>query len=167
MVGMLTLRPTKLLARRLGIAVPAKPPPVANRVADWCAHEFRARRFKYLIFVNTASLYPVVTFARGVTDDHELITRLVETLKLNFEGTELEFQYQRRIAPELAEVQWAPIPDRSIMGSMNELIAMAKDHLEERDEAPVELGRWLGQSPLSALGMDSPDRVFPKLGGTG
>ena len=107
MAGMLTIRPTKMLARRLGIELPATPPAVANRVADWCAHEFRTQRFKYLIFFNTASLYPVLTYARGVTDDHELIERLVEAVKLNLEGTKLEFQYQRWIAPELAAVQWA------------------------------------------------------------
>lgn len=161
---MLTIRPTKLLARRLGIGLPATPPVVTNRVADWCAHEFRAQRYKYLIFFNTASLYPVLTHARGVTDDSELIKRLLAAVRLNFEGTELEFHYQRWIAPELAAVQWAPIPDRSIMGSMNDLILMAKYHLENRDESPVELSRLLARTPMSVLGMNSPDRVFPTLG---
>ena len=36
--------------------------------------------------------------------------------------------------------------------------------LEERDKPPVELGSWLAESPMSALGMNSPDRVFPRLG---
>ena len=165
MAGMLTIRPTKMLARRLGIELPATPPAVSNRVADWCAHEFRTQRFKYLIFFNTASLYPVLTYARGVTDDHELIERLTEAMKLNLEGTKLEFQYQRWIAPELAAVQWAPIPDRSIMGSMNDLILMAKYHLKYEGDSPVELSRKLAQAPMSMLGMRSPDRVFPTLGG--
>ena len=163
---MLTIRPTKLLARRLGIALPAVPPTVANRVADWCAHEFRTGRFKYLIFFNTASLYPVLTYARGVADDHDLIKRLTEAVKLNFAGTELEFHYQRWIAPELATVQWAPIPDRSVMGSMNDLILMTKYHLENRDESLEELSRKLAKAPMSLLGMNSPDRVFPTLGGS-
>ena len=65
---MLTIRPTKILARRLGIELPKAPPVVTNRVADWCAHEFRVARYRYLIFCNTASLYPVVMMATGVTD---------------------------------------------------------------------------------------------------
>ncbi len=107
---MLTIRPTKMLARRLGIELPVTPPLVTNRVADWCTHEFRVSRHRYLLFCNTAALYPVVTYAGGVTDDHGLIERLVDGLKLCLVGTELEFQFQRWIVPELAVVQWAPMP---------------------------------------------------------
>lgn len=162
---MLTIRPTKMLARRLGIELPDAPPVVTNRVADWCAHEFRVSRHRYLIFCNTAALYPVVAYARGVTDDHSLIERLVEALKLNFEGTELDSHYRRWITPELAVVQWAPIPGKSILGSMNDLIFMAKCHLEDDELSSVEVSRRLAEAPMSALGMNSPDRVFPTLGG--
>lgn len=62
----LTIRPTKMLARRLAIALPPAPPAVANRVADWCEHEFRVGRYRYLMFCSTASLYPVVGFGPEV-----------------------------------------------------------------------------------------------------
>jgi len=159
----LTIRPTKMLARRLGLELPRNVPTVTNRVADWCAHEFRAGRFRYLMFCNTASLYPVVSYARGVNDDHTLIERLVVTLRLNLTEADLEYQLLQRIVPELATVQWAPIPDRSILGSINEMIFMATFELAEGGKAPVELSRWLARSPMSALGMNSPDRVFPRL----
>jgi len=162
---MLTVRPTKTLARRLGFDVPQVPPLVANRVADWCVHEFRSGRFRYLIFCNTASLFPVVTHARGVVDDHTLIERLVSALKLMLVGGEVELQFQRWIEPELSEVQWAPIPDRAILGSINDMISMAKYALAQRDDSPVELSRWLAQSPMSVLGGHSPDRIFPTLVG--
>ena len=161
---MLTIRPTKMLARRLGIGLPAVPPVVTNRVADWCAHEFRVGRYRYLMFCNTASLYPVAIYARGVTDDNELIHRLVDALKQSLMGTELEFQFQRWIVPELTEVQWAPIPGRSVLGGMNEMIFAAKYGIMERDYSPVELSRWLAETPLATLGMNSPKRVFPTLG---
>lgn len=162
---MLTIRPTKMLAKRLRLEVPSVPPPVANRVADWGAHEFRVGHYRYLIFFNTASLYPVLTHGKGVTDEHDLITRLADSVKLVMCGTELEFHYQRWIAPELGEVQFAPIPDRSIMGSMNDLISMAKYHLAYRDESPVELSLKLATSPMGIFGMNSPGEVFRKLRG--
>ena len=160
---MLTLRPTKMLARRLGLTVPAAPPPVPNRVADWCVHEFRAARHRYLLFWNTAAFYPVLTHGTGVRDEHDLIVRLTAGLKHVLGGTELEFHYQRWIVPELAAVQWAPIPSRSVLGTMNDLMLMAKYHLENREESPVELSRLLAQAPLSALGMNSPERAFRTL----
>lgn len=162
---MLTIRPTKMLARRMGMRAPEVAPPVANRVADWCAHEFRCQRYRYLIFCNTASLYPVVTHAREVRDDDALIERLVAALRVTFVGGALEFQFERWIAPELSAVQWAPIPDRSILSSINELIFLAKYELENRDASPASLSRWLAQVPMTALGGNSPDRVFPALAG--
>ncbi len=44
------------------------------------------------------------------------------------------------------------------------MINMAGYSLEQRDEAPADLSRWLAESPMSALGGNSPDRVFPRLG---
>lgn len=159
---MLTLRPTKMLARRLGIAVPTSPPPVANRVADWCVHEFRDGGHRFLILVNTASLYPLVLHGRGVNDEATLVRRCGESLQLNFVGTPLEFQYQRWIAPELTAVQWSPIPDKAVLSSINEMILMARHGM---DKSPVELSQWLAETPMKVIGHDSPDRVFPKLRG--
>jgi hypothetical protein len=164
---MLTIRPTLMLARRLHITVPRTPPPVANRVADWCAHQFNVGHTRYLIFCHTVSLYPVITHARGVTDENDLIKRLVETLRSSLTGTELEFQYQRWIAPEWTQVQWAPIPGRAILGSINELVYGAKAGAAWDKCSPVELGPKLAKTPMKVLGWNSPDRVFPKLtGGT-
>lgn len=162
---MLTIRPTKMLARRLGIELPTASPVVTNRVADWCVHEFRVSRHRYLIFCNTASLYPVVMQARGVTDDQSLIRRLVGGLHVCLGGTELASQFQRRIMSELPMTQWAPIPGKSILGSINELIFQAGYGLRNRDYSPVELSRWLAKTPMTALGGNSPDRVFPTLRG--
>jgi hypothetical protein len=162
---MLTLRPTKMLANKLKLTVPAVPPPVKNRVADWCVHEFREGGFRYLMFCNTASLYPLVTYGRGVTDDGSLIDCAIEAMKNSLMGTELEFQFQRWIVPELGVVQWAPIPDKAVLSSVNEMISHARYGIIHRDYSPVEMSRWLAQTPMKAIGYNSPDRVFPGLRG--
>lgn len=162
---MMTIRPTKMLARRLRLGVvPDGMPVVTNRVADWCAHEFMVSRWVFLIFCNTASLYPVLTEARGVTDDDALSRRLAETLRLNLADGPHAFAYGRWIAPATAVVEWAAIPDRSVLGSINDLIFAAKWGLRD-GMSPLELSRRLAQTPLSILGMNSPERVFPKIAG--
>lgn len=160
---MLTLRPTKMLARRLRLEVPATPPPVKNRLADWCVHEYRDRGYRYLMLLNTASLYPLVTHARGVNDETSLIQRCIEAMNINFSGTDLEFQYQRFIVPELMSVQWAPIPDKAVLSSLSEMIMHSRYGL---DKSPVELSCWLARTPMKAIGYNSPNRVFPNLAGT-
>jgi hypothetical protein len=99
-----------------------------------------------------------------VTDEQSLIRRLLGGLEVCLAGTKLEFQFQRWILPELISTQWAPIPGKSILGSLNDLIFQARHGLENRDYTPVELSRWLAATPMSALGMNSPERVFPTLG---
>lgn len=160
---MLTLRPTKMLARRLHLTVPAAPPPVTNRVADWCAHEFTAERHRYLLFWNTAAFLPVLVSGRGVRDDRDLIMRLIDGLKLVMSGNDLESHFQRWIVPELGEVQWAPIPSRSVLGTMNDFMIMAKHHLTERNQSPMEISRLMAGAPMSALGMNSPAEAFRSL----
>lgn len=95
-------------------------------------------------------------------DEGALIERYVETMRLNFAGSEFEFLFERKIVPELAEVQWAPIPDRAVLGSLNEMILMARYGM---DKSPVEISQWLAQTPMKVLGGNLPARVFPKLGG--
>ena len=164
---MMTIRPTKMLARKLRLgAVPDAVPVVTNRVADWCAHEFLVSRRRYLIFCNTASLYPVVTEARGVTDADMFVMRLQAALRLNLADGPHAFAYERWIAPCEAEVQWAPIPDRSVLGSINDLIFAAKFGLRD-GKSLAEMSGRLAQTPLTVLGMNSPDRVFPKISGGG
>ncbi len=118
-----------------------------NRAADWCAHEFWFSRRRYLMFCNTASLLPVVTEARRVTDDASLVARVVATLRLNLAGGPYAFVYERCIAPNTMSAQWASVPNRSVLGAMNELIFMAKFGLED-GLSPIELSPWLAETPL-------------------
>jgi hypothetical protein len=134
-------------------------------VADWCAHEFRVSRHRYLIFCNTAALYPVVMMASGVTDGPKLAARLMGGLQTCLRGGEVEIRFRQRILVEMPVIQWAPIPDKSVLGSINELVFAAKCRLEDRDCGPEELSRWLARTPMTILGGNSPDRMFPKLGG--
>ena len=41
--------------------------------ADWSAHLFTAERTQYILISNTASLYSMVMFGRGITDDCRFI----------------------------------------------------------------------------------------------
>ena len=159
--AVITLRPTKILARKLGITIPEAPPPVPSRIADWCAHTFRLGREPWLVFCNTASLYPVFARASGVHDDESLMRRaggmVEQVLKTNCPTQHAAF------AAELTEFQWAPIPDRSVLGSISDLIYLAKPSFDDPNLMPAVLSAKLGQTPMSALGMNRPARAFASL----
>ena len=157
-----TIRPTKKLARQLGISVPRLPVPVPSRVADWCAHTFLRGDEQWLIFCNTASLYPVFAGAANVTDGESLARRLggmvLGVLKTNGYATQSEI-FER----ELTGFQFTPIPDRSVLGSISELIWLAEAWLDDVDLTPAVLSRHLGETPMSALGMNRPARALSSL----
>lgn len=161
----LTIRPTALLARRLRIPVPRTLPPVTNRVADWCAHEFQWGRNRFLFFCNTATVFPVVTHGAGVVDEASLIRRLIDSLRQNLRGTDHEFKFERWIVPELGSAQFAPIPGKTVLSSINELILAAKTCAEFDGCSPIELGSRLAETPMKVIGYSSPERAFANLTG--
>lgn len=159
---MLTIRPTKMLARQLGIEPPAGMQPVPSRTADWCAHSFTFRRRRWLAFCNTASLYPVFAHAQGVNDGETLARRLagmaIQVLRQNDHAVQAT-----RLEGEMDAIQWAPIPDRTVLGSMNDHVAVARSWLADPGLTPATLSRELGQMPMSALGMNHPAQALAKL----
>ena len=159
---MFTLRPTKKLARQLGLTIPAEPPPVVSRVADWCAHIFPLGDEPWLIFCNTASLYPVFASSAGVTDGESLVRRaggmILQVLRDNRHSLQADI-----LERELTQYQWAPIPGRSVLGSINELIWLGEAWFDDDALTPAVLSDQLGKTPMSALGMNNPTRAFTTL----
>lgn len=159
---MLTIRPTKVLARQLGINVPADMPTVPSLIADWCAHSFTFRRRHWLIFCNTASLYPVFAHAKGINDGETLARRLGGMVPHVIRETG-HTDHAELFEGELSAVQWASIPGRSVLGSMNDLVYLAGAWLGDPDLTPSALSHKLGQTPMSALGMNRPIQAFASL----
>lgn len=158
----LTLRPTKKLARQLAISVPPLAPVVPSRVSDWCAHTFLQGGHPWLIFCNTASLYPVFASAAGVTDGEALARRLggmvPAVLKTNGFSTQAKI-FERL----LIDYQFAPIPDRAVLSSISELIWLSERWFDDVDLTPAKLSSKLGITPMSTLGMNSPERALASL----
>ena len=51
-----------------------------NPCADWSAHLFVAERTQYILVANTASLYTMVMYGWGITDESEFFKRAIEYL---------------------------------------------------------------------------------------
>ena len=64
------------------------------------------------------------------------------------------FVYQRFIAPASGTVNFAKALNRSVTGSMNDLIGHAKYWLENDEFSPFDIGFKLNETPMSALTND-------------
>jgi len=163
------LRLSQTLAKKLKEDTLPSVPPDANPYADWSAHLFRADRTQYIIVSNTKSLYSVVMYGKGITDYSDFIDRALSSLREFMEADGQAFVYQRFIAPTGRSVRFAKALNRSVTGSMNELVKFAKFLLEEGELAPFDIGFKLNDFLLSALapskkdGYGKPNEAFKAL----
>jgi hypothetical protein len=129
-----------------------------NPFADWSAHLFIADRTQYILLSNTKSLYSTVMYARGITDDRCFIERALSGLRESLEDDGQAFVYRRLIAPASGTVQFARALDRSVTGSMNELIAHATGLLVEGELSPFDVGSRLNNVLLSAIAVSGTEK---------
>jgi len=128
-----------------------------NPFVDWSAHLFVADRTQYVIVTNSQSLYSTVLFGKGIRNDSELIERAVGSIREFMENDSQGFVYRRFVAPHSAAVSFAKALNRSVTGSMNELIIHAKVWLTEGGLAPHDVGFKLNDVLLSSLATSKAD----------
>jgi hypothetical protein len=140
-----------------------------NPFADWSAHLFIADRAQYILLTNTRSLYSVVMFGKGVTNGSYFIERALSNIREFMEADGQGFVYHRFIVPATGSVRFAKALDRSVTGSMNDLVKHATFWLAPGDIAPFEIGFRLNEIPMSALAPSKscpygiPREVFKEL----
>jgi hypothetical protein len=125
-----------------------------NPYADWSAHLFTVAPTQYIIVANTRALYSVVVYGKGITGYSEFISRALSALREFMEDDGQSFVYQRFIAPTSGSVRFAKALDRSVTGSVNELVKVATYYLEDDEMSPHDLGFKLNDVLLSALGTE-------------
>ena len=129
-----------------------------NPYADWSAHLFLVDRTQYIILSNTKSLYSIVMFGKGLTDDGRFIERALSNLREFMEDDGQEFIYRRFIAPASTTVHFAKALDRAVTGSMNDLINHASAMLVGGELSPFDVGFKLNDVLLSAIAPSKADR---------
>ena len=90
-------------------------------------------------------------YGKGITDGGVFIDRALSTIREFMKDDEQQFIYQRFIAPASGSVRVAKALDRSVTGSINELVKFATFLLETGDISPHEVGFKLNDVLLSAL----------------
>jgi hypothetical protein len=122
-----------------------------NPFADWSAHLFVANRTQYILLSNTKSLYSTVMYGRGITDDGHFIDCALSSIRQFMEDDGQESIYRRFVAPASGSVRFARALDRSVTGSMNELIRHAAVWLTEGELSPLDVSFRLNEILLSVL----------------
>jgi hypothetical protein len=157
-------RLSQKLAKKLKIASLKPAPADPNPFADWSAHLFTADRAQYLILTNTLSLYSTVIYGRGIVNDSQFLDRALSAIREFMVDDGQEFIFRKFVAPASGTVRFASALNRSVTGSMNDLVYHAKFWLVETELSPFDTSFKLNEIPFSSLNYGNPREEFKALG---
>jgi hypothetical protein len=157
------IRLTTKLAAKVKVKTLASLPPDANLLADWTANLFTVGRAQHVIATNTASLYSFLFPGRGLASERQFVTGFLESLQLFLAADELHLDYQQWIEPTAHQIQFSKALDRSVMGSMNELVFHARHWLEGGELSLNEIASRLNDTPFSSLEYGNPRESIQEL----
>jgi hypothetical protein len=131
-----------------------------NPLADWSAGLFLVGRTQYIPVSNTKSLYSTVLPGKGVTDESCFIERAFGGIREFMEAEGRRGVYERLVGHASGSVRFAKALNRSVTGSMNDLMKHAAYWLAEGRISPLEISARLNETPMSALKQDGSTHGF-------
>ena len=102
-------------------------------------------------------------FGRGITNDWHFLDRMTTYMGEFIRDDGFGFIYERLIVPSMERVSFSKALNRSVTGSMNDLVFMAKTRLVEREVSPYDVSFWLNEVPMSYIQMGRPKDAFQSL----
>jgi tetratricopeptide (TPR) repeat protein len=160
---MMIIRLTQKLAKKIKVDSTVAAPPAENPFADWTANLFTVGRTQYIILTHSASLYSAVFYGRGINESGIFIDHALTALREQMEDEGHGDIFQKHIAPLAGNIQFSKTGDRSLLGSMNELVQHSQFILA--DESPAGASAKLNKIPMGALQYKYPRDAVAKLAG--
>jgi hypothetical protein len=160
---MLVLRCTQQLLRRIGKTPPTVVPESTTRLGDWYGTAFHVGRRRYALFIPERTRLPIVLDAaelkRVSATLSERLGQVLATL-----GVDARAIAEERAA--MTEVVFAPTRSRSLLGSLNDFVSMARVWMSRRHPIPLlELSLDLAEVPVGPLKFARPcDETLELLG---
>ena len=160
---MMIVRLTTKLAKKIGARELESLPCDPNPFADWTAHLFTECRRQYILITNTHTLYSVVMRGSGVTSPSDFLAAMRNYLAEYLAYDELGAAFDRLILPAMGAVTYGKTLNRSVTGSMNDLMHLARCYMADGDLSLMDVSTKLNEAPMSFLEYDSPSAAFRSL----
>jgi hypothetical protein len=145
---MTALRCTAKLLKRLGISNPGDPPPPRSALGDWYANILFTRAGHYVLLVSERSRLPVLLTARDLPS---LPTRFPQTLTDLLADLDVPRHQIDREIGAMQPLYYGKTANRSVLGTLNDNVFLAKDYLASGDLSVYEVTRLLARAPCLPL----------------
>jgi hypothetical protein len=156
--GSMIFRLTQKLNSKIKAGTLQTLPPDDNPFADWSAHLFLVSRTQYILLCNTKSLYSTVMYGKGLTDHDQFLKQALSAIRECLKEQGHESVYESLIVPASGMVRFGKALNRSLTGSMNDLVQQATFFLSKADLSLFEVGFKINETPMSALPSRSGDK---------
>jgi len=157
------IRITQKLSKKIKVSPAESLPLDPNPFADWSANLFTADRSQYILLTNTASLYSILMPGRGISNDGIFLDRASETIREFLVEDGFEEAFKRWIATAGGGVQFSKALNRSVTGSMNDLIYLSKVRMIEQGMSLHDASVEANDTPMSAIEFTFPREEFLKM----
>lgn len=134
-----------------------------NPFIDWTAHLFTVEHTQYIIVTNSSSLYSMVIYGRGITNNNEFTQKTLNYMREYMTNDGCEFIYHRLIEPYTSQISFGKATNRGVLGSMNEFIFHAKFFIGERRLSVFETSLEINQTPMRYIGYKYSLEAFKEL----
>lgn len=131
----------------------------------WYANLFTINRFQYILVTNSSSLFSVVMHGRGISDINSFHSEFLSTLRDYLSELDMRMIFERVIAPDSGNITLSKTIDRSVLGSMKDMVDMNKISVEEygKEYSPWDMARLINETPFRTINYDHPFKVFPNM----
>lgn len=158
---MFSFRCTQKLIKKLGLSPISDPPVPTTQLGDWYGNVFYIKHQQLMMFVSDRSLLPVIMPLR---ERRDLLINFKERLFMLLFQLGVEERLVSDEFRKMDDVLIAKTASRSVLGSMNDFIQLAKDYFQMQENVSLlELELWLSEVPCGAMDYLSPKRVAPEL----
>lgn len=143
-----------------------------NPLLDWSAHLFLVGRSRFIILSNTITLLSAVVSGVGVTSVKRFRDRAFEGIRACLIASGYESLCESVVPADTGPVRFAMALNRSVSGSMSELVRCAEFCMSDGELPLPAVGDRLNDTLLSALvaggshGYGKPTEAFRVLMGT-
>jgi len=145
---MLVIRATRKLLNRLGQPV-TEPPASTTVLGDWYAKPFGVDKKRFILLISEKSRLAVLMPGRDVAHFPQ---RLPETLERQLTRLGVPPKAVAREIKECGDVVLAATASKSLLGTLNDYAAMAKQRFTGQVEVDLDdEAFWLSHTPLSPL----------------
>ncbi|MFC1559246.1 DUF6933 domain-containing protein [Gemmatimonadota bacterium] len=156
------LRLSAKLSKKLSLFPQASMPLADNPFLDWSGHLFRANQRHHIILTNTPTLYSVLFLGLGITNQGAFEKWVMKELLSYLRYDDKETIFTEYIAPYFQGILYSKALNRSVVGSVNDLVFNAKYCIEEQDMSLQETADFINDMPMSYILEAFPNLAFRK-----